>query len=114
MSSICSQPHSTTFSSRLTLYHPLLCHYSATMILLNTGHGILQGSAAICSQSKCFGILTFLYSAFRNIKFDVDRVVLHGQNLEAGHHYASYTAVVVNEGVFTMPPARVFYVENPT
>lgn len=47
----------------------------------------------------------YFYRAFSTKEFKRDRVVFHGQQLFAGTHSVTYTALVNNEGEFVVPPA---------
>jgi len=55
----------------------------------------------------------YMWGAFSQKEFLVDRVVFHGQNIWAGTHSVSYNALVNTDGEFVLPPAKAFDTFQP-
>jgi len=55
----------------------------------------------------------YFYEAFAITEFLEDRVVFYGQQLFAGTHTVSYTALVNTEGEFVLPPAQAYDAMQP-
>jgi len=55
----------------------------------------------------------YFYEAFSITEFREDKVVFYGQQLFAGSHTVSYTALVNTEGVFVLPPSHAYDAIQP-